>query len=88
MSKDLKESMELIDALEIIAVKGIEISKAQTLGEKLEKALELGKSVDQLVAGFKGADGVIEEIKDVDQAELLALGTKLFSTYKKVKAAL
>lgn len=88
MEKSLKETLELVKALEVVAVKGIEISKIPDVMGKLAKGAELLKEVDMIIEGVKGLDGVVEEVKDLDQAELLQLGTALFAAYKNVKKAL
>jgi hypothetical protein len=83
----IKESKELLAGVELAAVAGIEIAKDGLGVEDISKALELIKKSDVLIEAVKGIDGIDEEIKDLDQAELIELGTIAFSLVKKIVAA-
>lgn len=87
MSLGIKESLELLAAVEVAGVKGVEIVKAEGLAAKAGKAVELAQKAEILVEGVKGLDLVDDEVKDLDQAELLQLGTAAFALVKKVVAA-
>lgn len=84
----MKETLELVAALQLIAVSGIEISKGGIGADDLPKALELIKHFDVLVEGVKGVDKIGGEVKDIDQAELIALGSAVFTLFKEVKTAI
>lgn len=83
----MKETLELLAAIELVAVSGIEIAKDGVNAADLPKAIELIKKFDTIVEGAKGLDKLDDEIKDIDQAELIALGSALFTTFKAIKAA-
>lgn len=83
----MKETLELLAAIELAAVSGIEISKGGITADDLPKALELIKKFETLVEGVKGFDKIDDEIKNIDQAGLIQLGTALFGTFKAIKAA-
>ena len=88
MSKlGIKESLELLAAVELAAVAGIEIAKDGIGADDLPKALELFKHSEVLIEGVKGLALVDDEIKDLDQAELLQLGAVAFALVKKVAAS-
>lgn len=87
MSVGIKESKELLAGIELLAVSGLEIAKDGLGADDLAKAIELIKKVDVILAAVKGIDGIDEEIKDLDQAELIELGTLCFALVKKIVAA-
>ena len=87
MSLGIKESKELLAGIELAAVAGIEIAKDGLDVSDISKALELVKKSDVLIEAVKGIDGIDEEIKDLDQAELIELGTITFSLVKKIVSA-
>lgn len=87
MSIGIKESLELLAGVELLGVSGIEIAKDGLDMSDVPKALELAKKSDVLVAAVKGLDQVDDEVKDLDQAELLQLGTAAFGMVKKIVAA-
>lgn len=83
----MKETLELLAAIELLAVSGIAIAKDGVDASDISKVLELIKKFDVLVEGVKGIDLIDNEVKDIDQMELIALGTALFGTFKAIKAA-
>lgn len=84
----IKESLELLAAVELGAVAGIEIAKDGFGMDDLPKALALVKHSEVLIEGFKGLGEIGDEIKDLDQAELLELGVASFNVIKKIAAAI
>ena len=85
---ELKESLELVAALELAGVTGVKIAKGGLKDPKsLEAALHLLQNAGVIVEGFKGIDQVDDEIKDLDEQELIQLGMAAFGLYKKVRAA-
>ena len=85
--KGLKESLELIKALELVGVKGVEIAKGGLGAEDIPAAIELLKEVNVLIEGVKGVGEIGEEMKDLEQEELIQLGLALFGAYKKIASA-
>lgn len=84
---NIKESLELLVAVEIVAVSGIEIAKDGIDFSDLSKVIELVKKSEVITAGVKGLDLIDDEIKDLDQAELMQLGLATFSMIKKIIVA-
>lgn len=84
----IKESLELLNGVEILAVASIEISKDGFGADDIAKALELVKKSDAIIEAFKGIDQLDDEIKDLDQAELIQLGVASFSLVKKIAASI
>lgn len=83
----MKETLELIAAIQLAAVSGIEIAKGGITADDLPKALDLIKKFDVLVEGVKGIDLVDDEIKNIDQAHLIEAGVALFGLVKAIKEA-
>ena len=84
----IEETKEVVKAIEIIAVlgtktlaNGLQLSDFSALGE-------LAKSFSDFKAAIQGISLVDDELKDLDQAELLELGSLVFDMVKKVKAEL
>ncbi len=84
---ELKETLELVKAVELLAVKAKIIIKDGIGAEDLAPAIELLKEINVILEGVKGADEAVGELKDLDQEELVSLGLALFAAYKKFKAA-
>lgn len=87
MKLELKETMELVKALELIGVKGKEILKDGIDSNDIVPAIELLKEINVIVEGIKDVKEIGAEMKDLDQEELLQLGMAMFSLYKKIKEA-
>lgn len=84
----MKETLELIAALQLVTVEGIQISKGGLTADDIPKALELIKKFDVIVEGAKGIDLIDDEIKNIDQAKLIEAGVAVFGLVKAIKAAL
>ena len=84
----LQETQEFARALEILAIGGVKIFKQDDKMKKLEAALEVLKQYELILAGIKGVEHVVDEVKDIDQAEATALGFQVWESFKKIKAEL
>jgi hypothetical protein len=85
--KGIKESKELLEGVKVLAVSAKKIAKDGVSLADLPEALELIKKIDILVEAVKGVDGIDEEVKDLDQAELVELGVAVFDIVKAIKGA-
>lgn len=85
---DIKQSLECLDAVELIAVKGIEIAEGGLGADDLPKVLELIQQHQIIIAGVQGADEVPAELKELSQEELIQLGMKAVKMVGSIKAAL
>lgn len=86
---DIKETTELLNAVELLAIAGAKIAKDKKVSaEDLPAAIELVKKLDVVLEGIKDLDKLDEEIKDLDQAELIAIVSKIMIIAKSVKAEL
>ena len=84
---DIKNTLEVIAAVELLGVSGKEIAKDGIAIDDLPKALELLKKYDVLLAAVDGIGEVVDEAKDIDSAEAVIIVTALMATIKKIKEA-
>ena len=82
---DVKNTLEVIAAVELLGVAGKQIAKDGIAIDDLPKALELLKKYDVLVAAVEGISDVVDEAKDIDSAEAVLVVTALMATIKKIK---
>jgi len=87
MSLGIKETKELLAGIELVAVSGIEIAKDGLGVDDVPKALELIKKAEVILEAGKGINLIDDELKDLDQAELLELGAISYNLVKKIVAA-
>ena len=85
--KSVKETLEALAALELLSVTAVGILKDGLAADDLPKVLELIKQHQVLIDGFGKMGDIPEEVKDVDQEELIAVGLKVFGTIKSIKEA-
>lgn len=83
----IKELMELLDALGILGVAGKKIAKDGIGVDDLAHVIELGSKLEQILDGFKGLKKIGEEIKDIEQDELLQIIGKVYSLVDKINEA-
>jgi len=82
---DVKNTLEVIAAVELLGVAGKQIAKDGIAIDDLPKALELLKKYDVLLAAVDGIGEVVDEAKDIDSAEAVVIVTALMATIKKIK---
>jgi hypothetical protein len=80
----LKETLEIVKAVKLLAVTGVEIGKDGLGVEDIAKALELVKKLDVVFEAVKGLHLVDDELKDLEQDELLQLGAAAYDLVKDV----
>lgn len=85
-SKSVKESLEIIDGIEVLVDAGAEIMEDGKVNLSDVAALvSLAKKFDVLKAAVDGAKEAPEEMKDLDEMELIQLGSKVYGLIKKIK---
>lgn len=84
---DVHATLNVLSAIELVAVKAKKISKDGVNLADLPEALELLKHLDEIILAAKEVKEIEGEIKDIDQAELILVGSKLFSVVKAIKEA-
>jgi len=85
----IKETLELMDSLEIIAVAGAKIAKDGKLSPSdLTIVYDLLLKSSKIAEGFKGINKLPAEIKDLDAEEIESIISKTFVIINSVKEVL
>lgn len=86
--KGVKELMEALAALEMIAKAGVAIAKDGKIGlDDLKHVIELVKKHEEILEGIKDADKIVEEVKDMDMVELQMVAGKVIAIVAGLRAA-
>ena len=85
---DIKESKELLEGIEVLAVAGVSIAKDGINISDLAHLVSLAKNFDKLKAAYEGIDLVDDELKELDEKELMELGLLTLNMIKNIKASL
>ena len=87
--KDIKNLLELLTAIELLAVTGAKVAKYKEVNkDDLVHVVTLAKNFELIANAVKDVDQLNEELSDLDEAELIAVVSKLFMIVKAVKAEL
>ena len=85
-SKSIKESMEILDGLEVIIDAGAEVmADGEVNLSDINALIEVAKKFDILKKAVDNAGEASDEMKDLDEMELIQLGSKAYSLIKKIK---
>ena len=84
---DVKNTLEVLEALKVAAVAVKEISKDGIKIDDLPKALELLKNFKVFTVAVEGVGEFGSEFKDIDSAEAVVIVSKLMEALKAVKEA-
>ena len=86
--KDIKETKELLEGIKLLAISGAKIAKDGIQISDLVHLVDLAKNFEDLKKAYEGMSEIDEEIKDLQEAELMELGVLLFRMLKEVKSEL
>ena len=87
--KDIKNLLELLTAVELLAVTGAKVAKDKEVNkDDLVHVVALAKNFELIANAVKDVDQLDEELSDLDEAELIAVVSKLFMIVKAVKVEL
>lgn len=76
---DIKETKELIQTLGKLAVVGKKIVADKKVGvDDITHIVSLATEANVILEGFKGLDIMMEELKDLDQTEVLEIIRELY----------
>ena len=78
---------EVLAAVDLVALSGIEIAKGGLAWDDVPKAMELAKQYEALVAAVKNIEEIVVEAKDLDAVEASELLGLVIELVKKIKAA-
>lgn len=84
---DIKSSLEVVAAVKLLGVEAKKISKTGLNAASIPEAVVLLSHIDVIITAVKDASLVGAEIKDLDQAELVILGSALWDAVKAIQAA-
>jgi hypothetical protein len=84
---DVKNIVEVLNAIELLGVAGKQIAKDGIAIDDLPKALELVKKYQVILDAVNDVELVIDEAKELDSAEAILLVSKLMSVIKNIKEA-
>ena len=82
---DVKNTLEVIEAVKIVGVAVKEIAKDGVGIDDLPKALELLKKYELILAAVNDVELVVDEAKDIDSDEAVLIVTSLMSAIKAIK---
>lgn len=83
---EIKEITEILDALELtVNTAGVVMADGKLDFSDIPTALKLVNNYETFVNAVKGATSVIEEAKDLDEAEMMAIGLRMFKIIVGVK---
>lgn len=89
MPESIKETLELMESLEILAVAGAKIAKDGKLSPSdLTVVYDLLMKSSKLSDGFKGIKQLPVEMKDLDASEIEQIISKTFVIINNVKEVL
>ena len=84
----IKEIKELLEGLKLLGVVGAEVmADGQINSSDIGAITKLLTNAGVLVEAVKGIKEIPAELKDLDQSELLELGTILYQMVVEIKAA-
>lgn len=86
--KGIKETLELLDGLKVIGVTGSKVfADGKIKLDDLPKLLELGKKFEVIKEAVLGVDQIKDEVKDLDQEEIMQLVAKILELASAMKEA-
>lgn len=89
MKTGIKETLELLESMEALAVAGAKIAKDGKLSPAdLTVIYDLLLKSSSISEGFKGIKELPAEMKDLDASEIEAIISKTFVSINKVKEVL
>jgi len=84
----IKESMELLEGVKALGVHGKALLKDGKISvADLPLVMALVADAQKIVDAVQGVEGVLPEMKDIDEAEAKALVEKVFEVIAAIKAA-
>ena len=84
---NIQGSLEFVAAVKLLAVEGKKIAKDGINLADIPEALVLLNHLDLVLKAAKDFHEVGAELKDIDQAELIQLGSALYEAFQEIKNA-
>lgn len=86
--RSVKELMEFIQGTGKITVTGLAVAHEGLGVDDVPKVLDLAKNYETLVEAYSDLDEIDDEVKDLDEAELVAIVAAVYGVYKASRKAL
>ena len=84
----IKETLELLEGLKVVGVTGAKVFEDKKINlEDLPKLVELGQNFSVLKDAVEGIKDVDDELKELDQQEIMQIVSKVFELVKAIKEA-
>lgn len=84
---DIKESKEVLAAVELLAVTGVKIAKGGIGVDDIQPALNLLSNLNVFSDAIKGVKEIPAEFKDIDEKEAIELGICAYRMIMNILAA-
>lgn len=85
-TKEIKEIIELIDGLEVLAVFGAKVvADGKVDHNDLPIVLEFMNKINSLLSAFDNVPEIAKEIEDIDKVEMIILLKKLLGIARNIK---
>jgi hypothetical protein len=85
---DIKETKELIQALGKLGVAGKKIASDKKIGiDDITHIVDLASQANDILEGFKGLAVMLEELKDLDQTEVIEIVGELYKQAEAINKA-
>lgn len=84
----IKETKELMQGLGMLGEAGLKIAADGKVAiDDLKHLVDLGQNLDKLIEAAKDVDMIDDELKDLDEAEMMELAGEVISLVKKLREA-
>ena len=83
---DITRTLELADAIEVIAIFGVKVAADGKVNyEDLPTLMEFMGEIDSFLSVFESVPEIVEEIQDIDQAEIMILLNKFLGIARNIR---
>ncbi|WP_019503842.1 hypothetical protein [Pleurocapsa sp. PCC 7319] len=85
-TKEIKEIIELVDGLEVLAIFGAKVvADGKVNHNDLPIVLEFMNKINSLFSAFDNVPEIVKEIEDIDKAEMIILLKKLLDIARNLR---
>ena len=85
-TREIKEIIELVDGLEVLAIFGAKVVADGKVNHKdLPIVIEFMDKIKSLFSAFDNVPEIVQEIEDLDRAEMIILLKKLLDIAQNIK---
>ena len=85
-TREIKEIIELVDGLEVLAIFGAKVVADGKVNHKdLPVVMEFMNKINSLLSAFDNVPEIVKEIEDIDKAEMIILLKKFLYLAKNLR---